>query len=703
MKAPGVVLALLLPAAVGWAQEPTNFALADNGGVVAGPRNSSHSAARPPVANDGRFDGYCWAYLDVPLLVSFATPQTINTVELVLHHENDAWYRFRVEVSLDGTTWTTVAERTTGWPRGWQTLSFPPVACSQLRVTFTDTSIPARSYHVVEIAAYLLPDPSQPSPLRREWERRREEDRQRRDDILLSFLGPNARMTPEQLREVLATPTGRPIVRDLDGDGKPDCADFVDTDPRHTVRPMAVRVLDDDHDMGADGQGDVDSDCFIADWKGDGRIERAVDYWDEDGDGDPDRMDIYYCAAPGQWHTDAVEVVVIRDIGDDNRMWYTRNYEYDQPGCQWLSDFNGDEAFCMFHYVESARRYEPFLEAPFVHRDLDGDGAAETTIQFIGSGQTLQTIRYSFDADNDCDAQNPRDYDFSLNCVGPVTVPPETMRVETLRNGQVTGPYLDWSHAWEVAEAAAWRSCRLCWDEIDHNVNPADRVEREHERWEGVGGYDMREGNKRWETDADGSGRMRLYYWPADRRLHLLGAESGFIAVDWDHDYQTDARISYADEDRDGFFDLWSYDADADGTAEHTIRPPQLVPIIVGAGDDGRCHLVSQYPSLVSRYRAWLDEALVADHTLLAVLRRLAGEQTVPAAERWWLEVRPREYYAAEKLVASREATRYYWDIIREELFLRVRERRQTEAWWPGFREAYEAGDYIRAAQLAPD
>ncbi|HUW15657.1 MAG TPA: hypothetical protein VMW94_01150 [Actinomycetes bacterium] len=478
------------------------------------------------------------------------------------------------------------------------------------------------------------------------------------EDVLLHYLSENARMTPAELAAVLAAPPGTPLTKDLDGDGDPDLADFVDTDPKHTVRPMVVRVLDDDDDMGPDGLGDLDSDCYVADWGGDGSINRAVDYWDEDADGDVDRQDLYY--EPGAWHYgNRVELVVVRDVGDDNRLWYTRNYEYQQRPCQWQSDFNGDEMFCMFYYDRVAQRFMPQLEAPFTHHDLDGDGVSEMTIQFLGDGASVRSIRFSFDADNDGDRGNPRDYDFSLNCRGSVPVPEEWSRTETLRNGEVTGRYLDWPHARELCETGVWSSCRLCWDEVDNNVNIASAAERDHERWEGVGGYQMREGNKRWETDEDFSGGMKLYYWPVDRRLHLFGAESGYINVDYDHDSRTDAIIRYADRDGDGFFDLWTCDVDADGTPDHTIEQP------------GACEIVPiEYDQFVGRYRAWVQAALDGDNSVIARLRQELGEGARSPTADWWLNERPRSFYAAEKLAGSAECRRYYSDLIREELFV---------------------------------
>lgn len=673
------------------AAEPVNWAAAGQGGTVTGPQNSSQSQSRPPVANDERFDGYAWAYLTTPLVVQFAAPQTIDTLEVYLYHEDSQWYRFYAEVTGDGTTWTRVAEKTEGKPTGWQTLRFAPVECRQVRLTFTDTSVEARSYHVVEVAAYRLDDPKGVSPLRQRHLQQIELRHRTNAQILLDCIGPNASMPDEQRKLVLAAPAGQRLTTDTDGDGDPDICDFVDTDPRHTVRPMLVRIIDDDDDMEASGLGDEDADCYVADWRGDGSVDRVVDYWDYDRDGDADRMDIYYAA--GGWHGPNVEVVVIRDIGDDNRMWWTKNYEYSQYTCQWNSDFNGDEIFCMFEYDGSAAQFVPFLEEPFTHHDLDGDGVSEMTMQFMGRGLDIRTLRFSFDADNDTDAaQNRRDYDFSFNCIGLARVPDEKSIFETLRNGETTGRYLDWPCARDVAETGGWQSCRLCWDEIDNNVNPADKIEKYQERWEGVGGYPMNEGNKRWETDKDYSGKMHLYYWEGDRRLHLYGAEAGFINVDYDHDTKTDAKITYQDRDGDGFFDHWSWDGDADGKPEYTAAR---------TGDCYRFASLQDYAPFVDNYRRLVQAAIDADEALITTLRAKLGDTARSPSSDWWGVGRLQAFYAAEKLGRSAEARRYYLDLTRQELFMLAADRYADTAWWAGFLSAYEAGDYAAAAAVA--
>lgn len=672
--------------------EAPNLAAASAGATVTGPRNSSASAGQPPVANDGRFDGYCWAYLDTPLTISFAQPTTINCLDVLLHHEASYWYRFRVEVSRDGQTWHQVADCTAGEPRGWQLVNFPPVECHHVRLVFTDTNVEARSYHVVEVGAFLLP-PGQASPLRAARERYLREEVHRWDDILVQCLGPGAVMSREQRERVLSAPPAGRVTADLDGDGDPDVVDFVDPDPKHTIQPMLVRALDDDDDMSADGIPDEDSDFYVADHRGDGTIDRAVDYWDHDGDDDVDRQDIYYRA--GTWHGNQVEVVVISDIGDDNRLWWTRNYEYDQYTCQWKSDFNGDESFCMFRYDRTARRWLAHLEAPFTHHDLDRDGVAELTMQFMGTGLRIATLRYSLDADNDSNPQtNRRDYDFSFNCAGLLAVPEDKAVTYTLRNGDVTGPSLAWPHARQQAESGRWTHCRLCWDEVDNNANPADKIEREQERWEGVGGYPMREGNKRWETDQDYSGGLRLYYWPVDGRLHLLGAETGYVDIDINHDYQVDARLDYADRDGDGTFDQWAYDADADGQPDYVAHPPPT---------PGERVAWEPYSDFTRRYRAWVQKALEGNERLIAALKRRLGAKAHSVAEEWWHAGRLDGFYAGRKLGMSAEARRYYLDITRHELFLQARDVWGHEAWWPAFQAVYDAGDLSAAADaLAP-
>src|SRR5690606_7704098 len=56
-----------------------------------------------------------------------------------------------------------------------------------------------------------------------------------------------------------------------------------------------VWILDDDGDMDPDDpRPDRDSDCYVADYGGDGTVDRLLDYIDNDGDGKADEMGIRY-------------------------------------------------------------------------------------------------------------------------------------------------------------------------------------------------------------------------------------------------------------------------------------------------------------------------------------------------------------------------------------------------------------------------
>jgi len=524
--------------------------------------------------------------------------------------------------------------------------------------------------------------------------------------VLVRLLGKGAVVAEKLRKDLVGRPAGTKVVEDLDGDGDPDVVTFIDPDKRHSAsrRPMLVRVIDDDDDMPADGTPDNDSDCYVADWKADGAIDRVVDYWDLDGDGDADRMDLI--SRTGLWFGRRIGLTVVEDIGDDDRMWYTHDYEYSQRVTQWLTDFNGDECFTMFYYDMAAGRFVPAFEAPFAHYDTDGDGLAEVTVRLVTDrrraapkgGYAARQARYSYDVDNDSHWLNRRDYDFSFNLRRGGVLTKGLDQQDRLRDGSVTGAHPGWRNIRDVIEAIPWQYNFFCWDEIDNNVATFDRLERTHERWEGVGGYggsvsygNFSEGNKRWERDGDYSGKMELYYSPVDRRIHLRGAEQGVLNADYDFDNRIDSKITYTDMDKDGFFDTWAYDADADGKPERTYRAdPRAAP------------MHHRDPELTRVYRTAVAEALDQNQRIIEAMKRALGNQARSEVEDWFINRRPQGFCNPEKLLWSDEATRYYQDLIREELFTRLlaaigsgrakldRARLET---------AYSRGDLAKAAK----
>ena len=82
---------------------------------------------------------------------------------------------------------------------------------------------------------------------------------------------------------------------DSDSDGRTNVIYLIDNDKKHreTRSPLLVKIVDEVGFFRLTGEGDLDSDLYVADWYGDGTIDRIVDYRDLDGDNDVDEPYIY--------------------------------------------------------------------------------------------------------------------------------------------------------------------------------------------------------------------------------------------------------------------------------------------------------------------------------------------------------------------------------------------------------------------------
>ena len=77
--------------------------------------------------------------------------------------------------------------------------------------------------------------------------------------------------------------------------------------------------------------------------------------------------------------------------------------------------------------------------------------------------------------------------------------------------------------------------------------------------------------------DLDNSGHMQLYYSPIDRRIHLRGADEGWMKADYDFDGKVDFEVRYADTDKDGIVDTWETDVDGNGKIRPDSTPAKPV------------------------------------------------------------------------------------------------------------------------------
>lgn len=617
-----------------------NLALYSCGATVLGPRNASGSAGKLLAANDGDVTdygphhGYSWGWLDEPLTVTFSRPVTINKVEALLLDVDTRAYDLRLE-AYSGGVWKAIDERRHA--SGWVTFVFPPLNCEAIRLVFTGTTLPINSYHVVEIAAYQALDLGSDSPLKRAWLAHREEA------LLgeLRLLGVNEALEAVFLndtafRRARALAAGQKGWVDLDRDQDPDLIVFQDQEA------VIVTIDDDDDATLASPTPDKDSDCWVVDLNWDAKPDRVFDYLDDDSDGDVDREHHYYLHFG--WFGRRPGLVLIWDYNDNNRTWTLNRYSYQQERCQWECDFGGNEGFSLFVYDNRTSTWEAAWECPFYFYDPDGDGLAEEALRLEGYGRKMRALRYSMNADNDCSEAQPYDYDFALVALGPVELPEAWLVTTPLRTGR-TGPYLPYNSARDAVLKLPWQQALLVWDENDCNVDPHDRAK--HERWEGVinsayegfpqiGGPACGLMNKRYELDADNSGKLRLYASPVDGRLHLFGAERGTLYMDTDDDHKADRIIHYRDTDADGFFDEWRIEDHADVALNATLASP--MPFTCSA-----ILLPLDWRRVFGTYNALLkdstrEHARVAD--VLGIRLTSDAENDSVEAQRWALERR---------------------------------------------------------------
>ena len=541
---------------------------------------------------------------------------------------------------------------------------------------------------------------------------------QTNNEIFEKMVGPQIKMDPAIVAQVLKAGPGKKFRIDTDGDGRIDTIYFIDEDSRHSGKrkPMVVKMVDTEGNRDLN-EGDFANVLYVVDWYGDGTIDRVIEYIDRDHDGSPEEQVLYQWAdyphfkkvAPHVYNDRAYVAAWTRNIGKDSRLWYDVDYEYNQELTQWKSNFNGDEIFVFcFFYDFGDNRFYPGFENPFTFYDLDGDGVSEEVVRFIASGSTAENLRYSMDIGDNANAQMRHSYDFSITALGPVEIPSSVCMSLRLR-GIPTGEFIAWENVRPFAKSANWSKAHLTWNENGNNIDIAEGKDHS-ERWEGVinygndyfpqvGGPSCGPYNKRNEVDRNHSGRFRMYYSPVDQRLHLYGAEIGWIKVDYNYDNKPDMEIVMEDTDHDGFFDLWKYDVDGDGKFEREYR----------LKEDKTFLYEFDYQALRAVYVQTVAPAISENQKMIEALKSVLQKREKPfridAVENYFRDSLVRDYdlgfALGKKIKESRDGTRYYQDLIRERYWARLLKTGMDRSpCFGGIRDAFERGEYSRAAEL---
>lgn len=526
--------------------------------------------------------------------------------------------------------------------------------------------------------------------------------------VLERVFGDAVRLDPAMVAKVRDGKPGERHYVDRDNDGKPEEVWYIDTSPRHPeeCRPVLVRAIDEDGDLVMGGEPDLDSDLYVADWKADGVVDAVCDYTDRDGDGDVDEMALYFPGKEGGAAADTVMVWWGDDTGDDNLLWYDIAYTYRQRLCQYRSHFGGDELFCAFNMGLNDSEWTTFWENPFLFYDLDGDGVTEQVIRIGGKNESVENVRYSFDADDDGTLDNPRDFDVSISGhADPPLTFSERIADRRVIRGIPTGPFLDYHATPQWCLDMPWSDLMLTWDENDLNIDGdglADgKFKDTQERWEGIiakgneffkqiGGPSAGAFNKRYEVAAPAQRGMRLYYAPTDQRIHLLGANHAWMVVDFDCDQRGDMRYDLLDTDGNGEIDTWRLDTNLDGTPEDEWK----------RGDAAFMGVDYTWPDVKSVMRPLLaaapEQLYLLDARLMQALAKngAAEDDAVWALVRSGFDAPGLNEELRLRLLNSNESMRYYLDILKDRLIAALKARYANPDFWHSFDAARGNGDW---------
>ena len=352
-----------------------------------------------------------------------------------------------------------------------------------------------------------------------------------------------------------------------------------------------VWVIDDGGDGSALRGGDQINDCYVADYNGDGVVDRMVDWIDNDNDGVPDEMDIRYFtngALNYCWFG--------ADYDHDGKMWSLAGYEYGGPSF-FEADPYGNNMIWMNKFDPTRGTWGPISECPFAFYDTDGDGESEVVVrvsavpldydrsehpdyannQYVDKWKPslermgIVNIRYGFDVDGLSGKDYPLHYDFGYNLVGatpykytginhynPLRRPPQVT---------VVTPY---ERVRSIADHFEAAETGLSWHEnFDDTIKIGYGPHAEENwRWEGVfwiwerrfmentGGPNQK-WNVRREWRSRPSATRELYLSGIDGRLHLVGAEEGWIEVGHFGGLERIGEVRMFDTDGNGYFDRW--------------------------------------------------------------------------------------------------------------------------------------------------
>jgi hypothetical protein len=396
-------------------------------------------------------------------------------------------------------------------------------------------------------------------------------------------------------KKALALKPGESLMVDVGGEAKDKLVVRRETVKIRGGQPVdtIVWVIDDDGDGSAQAGGDRDSDCYVIDWGADGTVDRMVDYIDDGGDGQADEVEIRFFQDGVLSHS-----WIGVDADRDGVIWDIKAFDESLDTGR-DCDPSGDNFFYVNKFNREKGSWFPLGECPLAFYDTDGDGSSETAIRvssvpasrdpakdpdFISGGYfrpwdksmadvVVSNVRSSFDIDRESSREIPFHYEMSFNLVGRVPYKfPGISRTHPLRRPPQETFAVPGKDLRALAETFEARETGFSWIENmdEATVPPAlegtlDDPSRKGLAWpwerrlmEDSSGP-SRKWNVRREWSSRPSAKRELYFSEIDQRIHLFGAEEGWIQVGNFAGLGAVAEIRMFDTDGSGYFDRWEF------------------------------------------------------------------------------------------------------------------------------------------------
>ncbi|MDH7492864.1 MAG: hypothetical protein QHH44_03180 [Candidatus Saccharicenans sp.] len=327
---------------------------------------------------------------------------------------------------------------------------------------------------------------------------------------------------------------------------------------------VLVWAIDDDGNDSLKAGGDFHDDCYLYDLNRDGQVDLMVDYADENQDGQADFMEVRYF-----------------ERGYLVRGWFGYDFEnigelmkFKNPlelmAENFSQNLHGQKLYFKNVYDRANRSWQPAEVCPLASFDRNGDGLSDLVVRFNLDPESAEpvigSLEISFDVDHSNNQDHPFHYDLGLVLSSRQLYNQDEYRIYSGKRRppqEVSAiPYDKILDRLRDIEATA---AGFSWKEY-----PDENLEK-NKSWpelegQGIGWSWERKGlplasasrqkwNVRREVASSASGQVEFYYSPVDQKIHLLGAEEGWLPIGYLAGLPRLGEIRYFDTDGNGYFD----------------------------------------------------------------------------------------------------------------------------------------------------